>query len=130
MAIYGVGLDLVRVERLQRALERWGERFRNRVFTEAEVTACSQRRNQAACLSLRFAAKEAFVKALGIGMRGPVRWLDIEVRNAVSGRPEIVLSPAAAEFCLERRIHSWHLSLTDDGAYGAAVVILECEEDR
>jgi holo-[acyl-carrier protein] synthase len=129
MAIYGVGLDLVRVERLQRALERWGERFRKRVFTVGELTACGQRKNQAACLALRFAAKEAFVKALGTGMRGPVRWLDIEVRNAASGKPEIVLSSSAASFCGDRHIHAWHLSLTDDGAYGAAVVILECEEE-
>ena len=130
MAIYGVGLDLVRIERLQKALDRWGERFRKRVFTTGELTACGQRKNQAACLALRFAAKEAFVKALGIGMRGPVRWTDVEVRNAPSGKPEIVLSPNAAGFCRDQRIVSWHLSLTDDGAYGAAVVILEGEEDR
>ena len=130
MAIYGVGLDLVRIDRLQKALDRWGERFRKRVFTTGELTACGQRKNQAACLALRFAAKEAFVKALGIGMRGPVRWTDVEVRNAPSGKPEIVLSPNAAGFCRDQRIVSWHLSLTDDGAYGAAVVILEGEEDR
>jgi holo-[acyl-carrier protein] synthase len=129
MAIYGVGLDLVRVERLQNALERWGDRFRNRVFTSGEQAACGQRRNHAACLALRFAAKEAFVKALGVGMGGPIRWLDIEVRNAASGKPEILLSPRAESFCRDRHVHSWHLSLTDDGAYGAALVILECEED-
>ncbi len=130
MAIFGVGLDLVRVERLQRALERWGERFRRRIFTAEEQAVCAQRKNQAACLALRFAAKEAFVKALGTGIRGSVGWLDIEVRHAPSGQPRIVLSPKAASFCRELRIRSWHLSLTDDGAYGAAIVVLECEEDH
>jgi holo-[acyl-carrier protein] synthase len=126
MAIYGVGLDLIRVDRLQRALERWGERFAQRVFTEAERTACAQRRQQAPCLAMRFAAKEAFVKALGIGMRGPVHWRDIEVRSNELGKPEIVLSARAAQYCRERRILGWHLSLTDDGDYGAAVVVVEC----
>ncbi|HAA03020.1 MAG TPA: holo-[acyl-carrier-protein] synthase [Syntrophobacteraceae bacterium] len=130
MAIYGVGLDLVQVERLQRILDRWGDRFEKRVFTAEERAMCGQRRNRAACLALRFAAKEAFVKALGTGIRGAMGWLDIEVRRAVSGQPGIVLSPSAAAFCRELRIHSWHLSLTDDGAYGAAVVILECQEDH
>jgi holo-[acyl-carrier protein] synthase len=130
MAIYGIGLDLVQVERLQRILDRWGERFEKRVFTTEELVVCGQRRNRAACLALRFAAKEAFVKALGTGIRGAMGWLDIEVRNAASGQPRIALSPRAASFCRELHICSWHLSLTDDGAYGAAVVILECQEEH
>ena len=130
MAIYGIGLDLVQVERLQRILDRWGERFEKRVFTTEELVVCGQRRNRAACLALRFAAKEAFVKALGTGIRGAMGWLDIEVRNAASGQPRIALSPRAASFCRELNICSWHLSLTDDGAYGAAVVVLECQEDH
>jgi holo-[acyl-carrier protein] synthase len=126
MPIYGVGLDLIRVERLQRALERWGERFAQRVFTAAERAACAQRRQQAPCLAMRFAAKEAFVKALGIGMRSPVHWRDIEVRSNALGKPEIVLSARAAQYCQERHILGWHLSLTDDGDYGAALVVVEC----
>ena len=99
MAVYGIGLDLVRVERLQRVLDRWGERFQKRIFTAEEQVLCGQRKYPAACLALRFAAKEAFVKALGTGMRGSVGWLDIEVRHAASGQPKIVLSPNAASFC-------------------------------
>jgi holo-[acyl-carrier protein] synthase len=124
MSIYGVGLDLIRVDRLQRALERWGERFQQRVFTEGELATCAQRRKPAACLAMRFAAKEAFVKALGIGMRGPVGWRDVEVRSNDLGKPEIFLSARATGYCRERQIQSWHLSLTDDGEYGAALVVL------
>lgn len=125
MAIFGVGIDLIRVERLQRILERWGSRFEQRVFTEAETEACSARKPYASCLAMRFAAKEAFVKALGIGMRAPVLWLDIEVRNNPMGKPEIFLSARASDYCKEQGVLSWHLSLTDDGEYGAALVILE-----
>ena len=125
MPVYGVGIDLVQVERLEKLLERWGERFETRVFTESERLFCSGRKNRSACLALRFAAKEAFVKALGLGMRKPVLWLDIEVRQNALGKPQISLSPPALQYCRERGIGSWHLSLTDDGLYGAAVVVIE-----
>lgn len=125
MPIYGVGIDLIRVDRLQTILERWGERFEQRVFSEAERKTCSARKLYAQCLAIRFAAKEAFVKALGIGIRTPVLWLDIEVRNNPLGKPELLLSPRAVEYCTELGIRSWHLSMTDDGEYGAAVVVLE-----
>ena len=125
MAIYGIGIDLVQLSRHQKMLSRWGDRFLKRVFTDYESEICTPRKDAAARLALRFAAKEAFVKALGTGMRAPVRWLDIEVRNDTLGKPEIFLSERALRFCQEIGIQSWHLSLTDDGQYGAAVVILE-----
>ncbi len=125
MPIYGIGIDLVRVERLEKLFERWGERFETRVFTEFERQFCSARRNRIACLALRFAAKEAFVKAIGLGMRKPVLWLDIEVRQNALGKPEISLTPRALQYCRDKGIHSWHLSLTDEGQYGAAVVVIE-----
>jgi len=125
MSIYGVGIDLVQVERLEKLLERWGERFETRVFTEFERNFCSGRKNRAACLALRFAAKEAFVKALGLRMRKPELWQDIEVRQDTLGKPEIFLTPPALLYCREKGILSWHLSLTDDGRYGAAVVVME-----
>jgi holo-[acyl-carrier protein] synthase len=125
VGIYGVGIDLVGVDRIRGTLERWGGRFEERVFTEGELAACAGRKNRAGCLAMRFAAKEAFVKALGTGMRPPLRWRDIEVSNNPLGRPEIVLSDSAREFCLSLGARTWHLSLTDDGAYGAAVVVLE-----
>ncbi|MGA3116413.1 MAG: holo-ACP synthase [Syntrophobacteraceae bacterium] len=125
MPIYGVGIDLVRVDRLEKMLERWGERFETRVFTEFERQFCSERRKRTDCLALRFAAKEAFVKALGLGMRKPVLWKDIEIRHNALGKPEISLTPRALQYCSEKGVRSWHLSLTDDGQYGAAVVVIE-----
>ena len=125
MAIYGVGIDLVQVNRCRQILSRWGKRFEARVFTENESRGCSQRRNYASCLAMRFAAKEAFVKALGTGMRAPIYWLDLEIRSNELGKPEIFLSDRALQFCKELGIRNWHLSLTDDGEYGAAVVVLE-----
>ena len=127
MAVWGVGIDLVRVERFEVLLGRWGDRFAKRVFTEVELEACSGRTRRYSCLAIRFAAKEAFVKALGTGMSDPVLWRDVEVRNNPLGKPEIFLSPRAEKFCRERGITSWHLSMTDDGAYGAAVAIIEHE---
>ena len=125
MAIYGVGIDLIRIDRLQKMLDRWGNRFEERIFTPAEIEACAARRGRASCLAMRFSAKEAFAKALGTGLRAPVLWHDVEVRGNALGKPEIFLSERAARFCEERGVRSWHLSLTDDGDYGAAVVILE-----
>jgi holo-[acyl-carrier protein] synthase len=125
VGIFGVGIDLVRVDRIGASLERWGARFEERVFTAGEIAACAGRKNRAACLAMRFAAKEAFVKALGTGMRPPLRWSDIEVCNNRLGRPEIVLSGSASDFCHSLGVRTWHLSLTDDGAYSAAVVVLE-----
>jgi holo-[acyl-carrier protein] synthase len=125
MPIYGVGIDLVRVERLQILLGRWGERFETRVFTEFEREFCARRKNRVACLALRFAAKEAFVKAIGLGMRKPVLWRDIEIRPDPAGKPRIFLTPRALNYCREKGIRSWRLSLTDDGEYGAAVVVTE-----
>lgn len=125
MAIRGIGIDLIRVERLRVLLERWEDRFEERVFTEAEREECSRRKNRAECLALRFSAKEAFAKALGTGLRNPLTWQDIAVENDTLGKPLISLSERARRFCRKHHITSWHLSLTDDGEYGAAVVVLE-----
>jgi len=125
MAIYGIGIDLVRIDRIDRSLGRWGDRFTGKVFTPGELSACDGRRRRTACLAVRFAAKEAFVKALGRGMRPPIHWTDVEVRSNDLGKPEIHLSSRAEDFCGKLGIRSCHLSLTDDGDYGAAVVVLE-----
>jgi holo-[acyl-carrier protein] synthase len=118
-------VDLVRVERLQRSLDRWGEHFERRIFTEAESVICAGRKGRASCLAKRFAAKEAFVKALGTGIRGRVQWRDIEVANDDLGKPFIVLSPRTLALCTGRGIRAWHLSMTDDGEYAQAFVIIE-----
>ena len=123
--IFGVGIDLVNIPRMETVLERWGERFVQRVFTEQEAKICRQRAHPAASFALRFAAKEAFSKALGVGMRRGIRWRDIEVYHLPGGRPALRLRGKTSELCREKRISRLHLSLTDEGSYGAAVVILE-----
>jgi holo-[acyl-carrier protein] synthase len=125
MAIYGIGIDLVRTDRLEASLTRWGDRFEKRVFTEGECRTCAERIHRASCLAMRFAAKEAFVKALGTGMRAPVSWRDIEVSHTDMGKPVITLSERALGLCSRLGVGAWHVSLTDDGDYGAAVVVLE-----
>ncbi len=85
--IYGIGVDLVKISRIREALDRWGERFYDRVYTEAEQTLCLSRTHPLRFWAMRFAAKEAFSKAIGFGMRQGIRWRDIEVVHNVYGRP-------------------------------------------
>jgi holo-[acyl-carrier protein] synthase len=128
--IYGIGIDLVRISRMDRVLKKWGDRFSGRVFTTAEVAECKSRSRPAAAFALRFAAKEAFSKALGTGMRHGVAWLDIETISLPGGRPDLRLHGKAGRFCVERGISAVHLSLSDEGAYGSAVVVLESRAQR
>ncbi len=113
------------IPRLRAALERWGERFERRVFTGDERSLCGSRADPGAAFALRFAAKEAFSKALGLGMRQGVCWKDIEVFHESGGRPRLRVKGRSREICLERGIVSMHLSLSDEGDYGIATVILE-----
>ena len=123
--IYGIGVDLVHIRRIEKALERWGERFTHRVFTAGERTRCSRRPRPAAAFALYFAAKEAFSKAIGLGMRQGVRWADIEVVHDRRGKPGLRLAGASAAHCRREEVASAYLSLSDDGAYGIAMVVLE-----
>ena len=125
--IYGIGIDLVQVARIAAVLSRYGERFLNRVFTPGEIAYGNRRpRGTASALALRFAAKEAFSKALGVGMRrGGIRWREVEVVPDPRGKPEFLVSGRAAELCAEAGITAMHLSLTDEDDRALAVVILE-----
>ena len=123
--IFGVGIDLVNIPRMEAVLLRWGERFVKRVFTEQEAQVCYQRAYPAAAFALRFAAKEAFSKAIGLGMTRGIRWRDIEVFHLPGGRPTLKLKGRSSETSKEKGIARLHLSLSDEGRYGAAVVILE-----
>jgi holo-[acyl-carrier protein] synthase len=123
--IYGVGIDLVQIPRMESLLKRWGERFVRRVFTGPEAETCFKKAHPASSFALRFAAKEAFSKAIGLGMRRGIRWRDIEVFHLPGGRPSLRLEGRSLEICREKGITRLHLSLSDEGEYGAAVVILE-----
>ncbi|MEP2737228.1 MAG: holo-ACP synthase [Erythrobacter sp.] len=128
--IIGLGSDLCNIERIQNSLDRFGERFENRVFTELE-RAKAQRRpfTIAGTYAKRFAAKEAFSKAVGTGFRRGVFMKDIGVVNAKSGAPTLALTGGAAKRLAEltpdgHEIHV-HLTLTDDHPWAQAFVIIE-----
>jgi holo-[acyl-carrier protein] synthase len=124
--IYGIGVDLVKVARIERVLERYGDRFLERVFTEREIAYCRGKAWAASALAMRFAAKEAFSKALGVGLRKDgIRWREVEVIPNPLGKPELYVSGRAAALCETAGIANLHLSLTDEDSRALAVVILE-----
>lgn len=123
--IYGIGIDVVKIERIGAALERWGERFQNKAFTAGEVRYCLRKRDPAPSFAARFAAKEALVKALGIGLRRGVHLRDVEVQRGALGKPVLKLSGRACEICANEGITGVFLSLTHDQDFSAAVVVLE-----
>jgi holo-[acyl-carrier protein] synthase len=123
--IRGVGVDIVKVDRIEQAVERWGHRFLKRIFTAAEIERCQQRARPAQCLALRFAAKEAFAKALGLGMRKGLRWRDIEVVHDHLGKPDLVLHNQAQRLLEAVEASRTWLSLSDERESAFAVVVLE-----
>ena len=124
--IIAIGTDAIEVERVQRAVDhpRWGERFRQRVFTAGEIAYCTRRRRNAESFAARFAAKEAVMKALGTGYAKGVWWRDIEVVRE-SGAPRLVLHGGAAARAAALGITRWHLSLTHTAGQALAYVIAE-----
>lgn len=124
--IIAIGTDAVEVERVARAVghARWGERFRQRVYTAGEIAYCARRRRHAESFAARFAAKEAVMKALGTGYAKGVWWRDIEVVRA-GGPPRIVLRGGAAARAAALGITRWHLTLTHTAGQAMATVIAE-----
>jgi len=127
--IVGIGTDLVEIVRVERALERHGDRFARKILVAQEYERFTAHRKPAAYLAKRFAAKEAFSKAMGTGIRAPVNWQNLGVVNHSSGRPYFELSDALAELVRRRGIRSVHVSLTDERGMAAAFVVLEGELD-
>ena len=122
--ILGIGIDLAKAPRIDDAYRRFGRRFLERCFTKAEAELCLGRPKPGAALAMRFAAKEAFSKAAGLGMRG-LAWREIEVAHDPRGRPYLILHGRAKAWAEQHGVKSSHLSLSDDGDYAAAVVVLE-----
>jgi len=118
-------VDLVQISRIRRVEDRWKERFRKRVFTEAEIRLCAARPRPAAAFAMRFAAKEAASKALGTGFRQGVAWRDIEVTHNEHGKPGLNLYGKAARVAHSLGVNRLHVSMSDDGAYAVAMVVLE-----
>lgn len=123
--IYGIGIDTVAIERFQRFMDSGNTAVIDRLFTTAERTRCAGRKDAASCLAARFAAKEAFLKALGTGLRDGISWHDVEVNNDALGKPELILSGKAATQFEANKLVSKHLSLSHDGGSAIAMVVLE-----
>jgi holo-[acyl-carrier protein] synthase len=126
--IYGVGTDVVEIGRIEKALGRFGERFARRILCPPELQRFSKHRLKANYLAKRFAAKEAFTKALGTGIQAPANWHGVWVRNLASGKPVLEFSDRLKQMLSDRGIGSSHLSLTDERGVAMATVILECEK--
>lgn len=121
--IYGVGIDLVKIDRMKEIVEKWGQRFLERVFTAGEISYCYEKKNPYLSLSVRFAAKEALIKALGSA--GSVSLTDIEVINVDTGKPFLRINGRIKDFFKEKSISKAHLSLSHEHEYGVACVVLE-----
>jgi holo-[acyl-carrier protein] synthase len=126
--IYGVGTDVVEIGRIEKALERFGERFARRILCPPELKRFSAHKLKANYLAKRFAAKEAFTKALGTGIHAPANWHGVWVTNLPSGRPVLNYTDKLKELLQKKSISSSHLSLTDERGIAMATVILECEK--
>jgi len=123
--ILGIGTDLCEVNRIEQALERFGERFARRILVASELEVFHRRRKRAAYLAKRFAAKEAFSKALGVGIRHPVNWHNVWVVNERSGKPGFGFSRKLTALLKRRGIAKVHLSLTDEIGMACAFVVVE-----
>ncbi len=132
--IIGIGSDLTDIRRIQASLDRFGDRFTHRVFTETERTRSERKPDRAASYAKRFAAKEACAKALGTGMRRGVAWRDMGVVNLPSGRPTLELTGGAAARLQAIIPPGWRpviwVSLTDDHPYAQAFVVIEALQEH
>ena len=123
--IYGIGIDIVSIRRIESMLERWGPFFTQRVYTPGEIAFCEGKSNPGQHFALRWAAKEAMLKALGLGLRGGIKWTDIEVVNDSYGQPSLKVHNQAKGFLTDRNIKTAFLSISHEKDYGIAQVVLE-----
>ena len=127
MKIFGIGTDIVNIKRMENSLKKHGLSFRNRVFSKKEISYCEKKKNYSYFYAKRFAAKEAFTKALGTGIRKGVTLKNIEVSNNVHGKPSILLKGDLSNY-LKKKVKSKkydiHLSLSDDKPWAQATVII------
>jgi holo-[acyl-carrier protein] synthase len=123
--IVGTGIDIAEVPRIRQSIERFGDRFLQRVFTAGEIRYCDSKANRFERYAARFAAKEAAMKALGTGWNHGIRWRDCEVVRMLGGRPTIAFHGKAAEFAAKLGMKNAALSITHTAEQAIAQVILE-----
>ena len=126
--IHGIGIDIVRNERIKKAVEAWGRRFLIRIFTESEIAYCSRRKDPYPSLAARFAAKEAFVKAMG--GRASVRWTDIEITNDRLGKPTVHAHNELGRLLAGHSLQQVHVSMSHEKEYSIACVVIERTMER
>ena len=125
MSVLGIGVDLVENARIEHSLERFGERFLNRVFTAGEIEYSQSMKFPARHLAARFAAKEAVSKAFGTGIGKAMGWKDIDVRRKVSGEPYVILEGGAKQLAEERKVSKISISLSHTEHYAMAAIVME-----
>lgn len=123
--IYGIGIDLVENDRLDKIIARWGSKFLQRVYSAGEIEYCEKHAQSSINYGARFAAKESFLKALGIGMGMGVKLNEIEVVHNEKGKPDLFLWGEAKKQIENRNVEKIHLSLTHTRNYSTAIVLLE-----
>ena len=127
MKIFGIGTDIVNIKRMDRALKKYGFNFKSKIFSKKEIIYCEKKKNSSAFFAKRFAAKEAFSKALGTGIRKGINLKNIEVSNNIYGKPFILVKGSVANY-LKKKVktkkYDIHLSLSDDKPWAQATVII------
>lgn len=123
--IVGMGTDLCEIRRVERSIERFGDRFLERIFTTGEISYCMSKKGFAESFAARFAAKEAGAKALGTGISQGVSWQELEVQRAPSGKPSLHLSGRAGELARRLGVTTILLTLTHTRDMALAVVVVE-----
>lgn len=121
--IYGIGIDIIKIERIKKAVGRWNRKFLEKIFTEKEILYAYKKKDPYLSLSVRFAAKEALIKAVGSGV--PVSLKEIEILNQEGGRPFINVTGRLRTFFDNNTIKCAHVSLSHEQEYGVACVVLE-----
>lgn len=121
MSVFAIGVDVTEIGRMEKIIERYGEKFTRRVFTDAEIAYCSRQTGYAS-YAARFAAKEAVFKATGLGLRAKMTWKDVEVVNNELGKPELRLTGETARIFRGRALH---ISLSHSKEIAIAMVVVE-----
>ncbi|MDZ4122226.1 MAG: holo-ACP synthase [Candidatus Cloacimonadaceae bacterium] len=122
--ILGIGTDIIDIRRIKHNLEL-NPRFAERIFTAREIEYCQSRASSHCSFAVRFAAKEAVMKALGTGWDGKVNWIDIEILNSESGTPAVFVYNYTKELMDQKRVIQIHISLSHEKDYATAMAILE-----
>ncbi|MDQ8191397.1 holo-ACP synthase [Roseibacillus persicicus] len=124
MHLFGIGIDVVEVSRIEASIEEFGAKFLNRIFSEEEQEYCQRQKRCAIHYAARFAAKEAISKAFGTGIGKDVGWLDLQIVRKPSGEPGVVLSGAALAFAEKNKVGDIKISLTHAQHYAAANAVI------